>query len=213
MPRLKIAATRSNLITTKQQLALARDGHRLLDRKREVLILEILRIINQAEAIQRQVEDQFQQSYAVLQEARAAMGTERVMRFALSRTSDIDVHITPRSIMGVVVPDVQVKTPETQLPYGFGDTSVLLDRAQREWGNVLGLMGPLADRVITVWRLTLELKRTQRRVNALESVFIPAYEETVRYIEETLEEKDREDLFRLKRAKARNESAALMTSS
>jgi len=85
---------------------------------------------------------------------------------------------------------------------GFGDTSVLLDRAQREWGSVLGLMGPLADRVITVWRLTLELKRTQRRVNALESVFIPAYEETVRYIEETLEEKDREDLFRLKRAKA-----------
>jgi V/A-type H+-transporting ATPase subunit D len=212
MPRLKIAATRSNLITVKQQLTLARDGHRLLDRKREVLILEILRIINQAEDIQRQVEDQFQQSYAVLQEARAAMGTERVMRFALSRTSDIDVHITPRSIMGVVVPDVQVKTPETQLPYGFGDTSVLLDRAQREWASVLGLMGPLADRVITVWRLTLELKRTQRRVNALESVFIPAYEETVRYIEETLEEKDREDLFRLKRAKARNESGSFLTS-
>lgn len=212
MPRLKIAATRSNLITVKQQLTLAQDGHRLLDRKREVLILEILRIINQAEDIQRQVEDQFQQSYAVLQEARAAMGTERVMRFALSRTSDIDVHITPRSIMGVVVPDVQVKTPETQLPYGFGDTSVLLDRAQREWASVLGLMGPLADRVITVWRLTLELKRTQRRVNALESVFIPAYEETVRYIEETLEEKDREDLFRLKRAKARNESGSFLTS-
>lgn len=212
MPRLKIAATRSNLITVKQQLTLARDGHRLLDRKREVLILEILRIINQAEDIQRQVEDQFQQSYAVLQEARAAMGTERVMRFALSRTSDIDVHITPRSIMGVVVPDVQVKTPETQLPYGFGDTSVLLDRAQREWASVLGLMGPLADRVITVWRLTLELKRTQRRVNALESVFIPAYEETVRYIEETLEEKDREDLFRLKRAKARNEFGSFLTS-
>jgi len=72
MPRLKIAATRSNLITVKQQLALARDGHRLLDRKREVLILEILRIINQAEDIQRQVEAQFQLSYAVLQEARAA---------------------------------------------------------------------------------------------------------------------------------------------
>lgn len=210
MPRLKMAATRSNLIIVKQQLALAREGHRLLDRKREVLILEILRIINQAEEVQRQVEAQFQQAYSVLQEARAAMGTERVMRFALSRTSDIDVHITPRSIMGVVVPDVLVKMPETQLPYGFGDTSVVLDRAQREWAGVLGLMGPLADRVTTVWRLALELKRTQRRVNALESVFIPAYEETVRYIEETLEEKDREDLFRLKRAKSRSESESLI---
>ena len=212
MPRLKMAATRSNLITVKQQLALAREGHRLLDRKREVLIMEILRIINQAEDVQRQVEAQFQQAYSVLQEARAAMGTERVMRFALSRTGDIDVHITPRSIMGVVVPDVLVKTPETQLPYGFGDTSVVLDRAQREWAGVLGLMGPLADRVTTVWRLALELKRTQRRVNALESVFIPAYEETVRYIEETLEEKDREDLFRLKRTKARSESGSLINS-
>jgi V/A-type H+-transporting ATPase subunit D len=210
MPRLKMASTRSNLITVKQQLILAREGYRLLDRKREVLILEILQIMNQAEEVQRQVEAQFQQAYSVLQEARAAMGTERVMRFALSRTCDIDVHITPRSIMGVVVPDVLVKTPETQLPYGFGDTSVVLDRAQREWASVLALMGPLADRVTTVWRLTLELKRTQRRVNALESVFIPAYEETVRYIEETLEEKDREDLFRLKRAKALKESESII---
>ncbi|MHB1356613.1 MAG: V-type ATP synthase subunit D [Anaerolineae bacterium] len=212
MPRLKMAATRSNLITVKQQLALARDGYRLLDRKREVLIMEIMRIINQAEEVQRRVEAQFQQAYSVLQEARAAMGTERVMRFAVSHTGDIDVHITPRSIMGVVVPDVNIRIPETQLPYGFGDTSVVLDRAQREWASVLGLMGPLADRVTTVWRLAMELKRTQRRVNALESVFIPAYEETVRYIEETLEEKDREDLFRLKRAKARSRSESLANS-
>jgi len=209
MPRLKMAATRSNLITVRQQLVLAREGYRLLDRKREVLVLEILRIMNEAEEVQRQVEAQFKQSYAVLQDARAAMGTERVMRFALSRPCDIDVHITPRSIMGVVVPDVLVKMPETQLPYGFGDTSVSLDSAQREWAAAVALVGPLADRVTTVWRLTLELKRTQRRVNALESVFIPAYEETVRYIEETLEEKDREDLFRLKRAKARSEAETL----
>lgn len=202
MARLRLAATRSNLLLVRQQLALARDGYRLLDRKREVLVMEIMRLISKAEQVQREAEVRFREAYAALQQARALMGTERMVRFALSRSSDIQVHITPRSVMGVVVPDVAFQTPETNLPYGFGDTSVTLDRAQREWAEVVDLIAPLANNVTTVWRLTLELKRTQRRVNALRSVFIPAYEETVRYIEETLEEKDREDLFRLKRVKA-----------
>ena len=104
--------------------------------------------------------------------------------------------------MGVVVPSVHAQAPENRLSYGFGDTSVTLDQAQREWARVLALMGELAEKVTTVWRLALELRRTQRRVNALERVFIPSYQETLRYIEETLEEKDREELFRTKRAKA-----------
>ncbi|MHB9032358.1 MAG: V-type ATP synthase subunit D [Anaerolineae bacterium] len=203
MPTLRVAATRSNLIMVKQQLTLAREGYHLLDRKREVLVMEIMRVIQKAEEIQRQAEVKFSQAYAILQQARASMGTERVMRFALSRVSDVDAHITPRSIMGVPIPDVTIQAPQSRAPYGFGDTSVVLDRAQREWAEVVDILSPLANYVTTVWRLTLELKRTQRRVNALQSVFIPTYEETVRYIEATLEEKDREDLFRLKRVKTR----------
>ncbi|MCE5259365.1 MAG: V-type ATP synthase subunit D [Chloroflexi bacterium] len=213
MPRTKLAATRSNLILAKQQLALARQGYKLLDRKREVLMLEIMRVIGQAEDIQGQTNEQFKQAYAILQQARAAMGTERVMRFALSRVSDVDTHVTPRSVMGVPVPEVTIYAPQSRLPYGFGDTSVVLDRAQHEWAEVVDLLGPLANYVTTVWRLTLELKRTQRRVNALRSVFIPAYEETVRYIEATLEEKDREDLFRLKRVKSKTATIAAPSSS
>ncbi len=203
MARLKIAATRSNLVTIKQRLRLARDGHRLLSKKRDVLIMEILRMIDSAERIQKQVEEQFKRAYEALQEARADMGTERVRRIALSKPYELDVRITPRSIMGVVVPTVSYTVPQRQLFYGFGDTSVILDQAQKEWSAVLATMGQLAETVTTVWRLASELRRTQRRVNALENIFIPTFVETLTYIQETLEEKDREELFRLKRAKAR----------
>jgi len=203
MARLKLSPTRSNLMYIRERLKLAREGHQLLSKKRDVLIAEILRLIEDAARVQQQVDEQFTQAYKMMQEARAVMGTERVRRLALSKTQEADVEITPRSIMGVVVPSVRYTVPDRKMSYGFGDTSVLLDQVQQEWSTVLAQMGQLAEKVTTVWRLALELRRTQRRVNALEHIFIPSYEETVTYIQDMLEEKDREDLFRLKRAKER----------
>lgn len=202
MARLRVSPTRSNLLLVRQRLRLAREGFELLDRKRDVLILEILRLIEDAQRVQAETDARFAAAYRALREARAVMGTERVRRTALLRTREVDVHITPRSVMGVVVPSVRATLPESQLAYGFGDTSVLLDQARLAWGRVLEIIGHLAEAVTTIWRLAFELRRTQRRVNALEHVFIPTYEETLRYIEEALEEKEREDLFRMKRAKA-----------
>jgi len=203
MARLKVAPTRSNLISIRHRLELVRQGHDLLDRKRDVLIMEILSVIEDAERIQSRVRDQFTRAYEAIEEARAAVGTERVRRIALSRPPETKVQITPKSIMGTVVPSVSYEAPDTQPLYGFGDTSVVLDRAQGEWGDVLSLMGELAEKVTTVWRLALELRRTQRRVNALENIFIPSYEETLQYIEDTLEEKSREELFRMKLAQSK----------
>jgi V/A-type H+-transporting ATPase subunit D len=203
MVQLKVSPTRSNLLSVRQRLRLAHEGHDLLVQKRDVLVIEILRVIQDAERIQSEAEEKFKAAYAAVQEARAAMGTERVWRIALSRAQEVDVHIRPRSIMGVVVPSVICKVPDRRPRQGFGDTPVALDQAQREWASVLALMGELAERVTTVWRLALELQRTQRRVNALEYIFIPSYEETLKYIQDTLEEKDREELFQLKRSKAR----------
>jgi len=203
MARLKIPATRSNLLAMKQRLELAQEGYRLLDKKRDVIIMEILSLIEEAEHVKEQTDRQFARAYASLQEARAVMGTERVRRIALSRPREVSVRVIPRSIMGVVIPSVTVEGLERELSYGFGDTSVLLDQVREEWATALGLIGQLAEKVTTVWRLALELRRAQRRVNALENIFIPSYEETLAYIEERLEEKDREELFRMKRAKAR----------
>ncbi|MGI5915468.1 MAG: V-type ATP synthase subunit D [Anaerolineae bacterium] len=209
MARLKLSPTRSNLLMVRQRLKLAKEGFRLLDRKRDVLIMEIMQLISSAEGIQTRVERRFEQAYDSVQFARASMGTERVRRIALSRTDQVDVQITPRSVMGVVVPDVRYSAPERRLRYGLGDTNVTLDQVQQEWTSVLSMMGELSEAVTTVWRLAVELKRTQRRVNALENVYIPAYEETVAYIEAAMEESEREELFRMKRAKAGREKPGI----
>ncbi len=203
MARIRTPATRSSLLAIKQHLKLAQEGHRLLDKKRDVLIMEILSLIGDAERAREQADEQFARAYASLQEARAVMGTQRVMRIALSRPREVRVRVIPRSIMGVVVPSVSCEGACRELSYGFGDTSVLLDQVREEWAAALDLIAQLAEKVTTVWRLALELRRAQRRVNALENIFIPSYQETVAYIQETLEEKDREELFRLKRAKAK----------
>jgi len=203
MARLKVSPTRSSLLAMKQHLALAQEGHRLLEKKRDVIIMEILSLIEEAERVQERTEQQFSVAYASLQEARAVMGTEKVRRIALSRPREVSVRVIPRSIMGVVVPSVSCEGLERDLSYGFGDTSVLLDQVREEWAAALDLIGQLAEKATTVWRLALELRRAQRRVNALENISIPSYQETVAYIQETLEEKDREELFRMKRAKAK----------
>ena len=201
MPQLRMSPTRSNLLVVKRRLKLAREGYQLLDRKRDVLMMEIMRIIDDADRVQVEAQERFSRAYEAIEEARVAVGTERLRRIALSRPHEIDIHLTLRSVMGVAVPAVEYATPERRPLYGFGNSSVVLDQAEQDWNGVLELVGDLAEKVTTVWRLALELKRTQRRVNALQNVFIPAYEATLKTIQDTLEEKDREDLFRLKRAK------------
>ncbi|MBC7236631.1 MAG: V-type ATP synthase subunit D [Chloroflexi bacterium] len=199
----EIAPTRSKLMELRARLQLAREGHDLLDKKRHVLIGQILRTIADTEQVQKEMEERFRRAYETVEEARAAMGTERVSRIALSSPRSVEMRITPHSIMGVLVPTVHYKVPERRPLYGFGDTSPILDQVRQEWLGVLDLLGEFAEKVTTVWRLALELRKTQRRVNALENVFIPAYEAKVKYIEETLEEKEREDLFRMKRTKGK----------
>lgn len=206
MTRLKLSPTRSNQLLVSQRLALARRGYNLLDRKRDVLVIEIMRMISDAERVQEQIQERFRRAYEAIEEARVVEGIERLHRLALSKPYEIDMRITPRSVMGVVIPTVTCRMPARRPLYGFGDSSVMLDQATQAWSEVLALIGELAEKVTAAWRLALELRRTQRRVNALENVFIPAYEETLAFIRDTLEEKDREDLFRMKRAKAKLEA-------
>lgn len=205
MAHLNIAPTRSNLIQTRHTLALAREGHQILDKKREVLTTELIRIAHDAAELQSHVWQHFAEAYAALERARLIMGREHLEWAALAVKESVEVEIRPRSVMGVVIPNVtaQRKTPET--PYGLGDTSVSLDEAVATFRTVLAEIPELSETLTTVWRLARELRKTQRRVNALYHIFIPQYEETVSFIENNLEEREREETFRLKRLKSRQQ--------
>lgn len=189
-------------MSAREMLARAREGYEILDRKREVLTTELVHIAHDAVQLQGDVQKLLTAAYEALDTARLDMGREHLEWAALSVTSTIEVDVRPSSVMGVVIPQVSSTGAPPETPYGLGDTTVSLDEAAARFRQVLQQVPALAEMMTTVWRLARELQKTQRRVNALEHVFIPEYKETVAYIETALEEREREELFRMKRIKA-----------
>jgi V/A-type H+-transporting ATPase subunit D len=202
MAHLKVSPTRSNLMRIKRELGLAREGHDLLDRKREVLTMNLMRMAHDAEEIQQRMEQRLASAYGALDIATLTMGREAVEWAALATRGKVEMRMLLRSVMGVAVPTVEMANRPSDLPFGLGDTEAALDEAMVRFAEVRDLLPNLVETVASVWRLATELQKTQRRVNALERLFIPQYQETVKFSEEALEEKDREDYFRLKRVKA-----------
>ena len=202
MSQQHVAPTRSNLMSTRETLERAREGYEILDRKREVLTTELIHIAHDSVTLQPHVQELLGDAYAALEVARLEMGREHLEWAALSVNSTIEVEVLPRSVMGVVIPRVSSVGAPPENPYGLGNTTVALDEAAARFRSVVDKIPELAETLTTVWRLARELQKTKRRVNALEHVFIPQYEGTVRFIENALEEREREDLFRMKRIKA-----------
>ena len=206
MPQ-QIAPTRSNLLRTRQALKLAREGHEILDKKREVLTAELTHRAHDAATQQAQVWQKLDDAYRALTEARLSMGREHLEWTALAVNKSIEVEIKLRSIMGVVIPTVEAHGEPPEMPYGLGDTTVALDEAVARFRQVLDEIPMLSEMMTSVWRLARELQKTQRRVNALQYIFIPEYEEIVTFIESALEEREREEIFRLKRLKSKSTTA------
>lgn len=200
--RLDVSPTQGNLLRLQEELEQIRRGHDLLDRKQEILIQKLMEMITEAEGVEEEAQDRFRAAHEAMRKARMRMGTDRLRWISLASGVEISTKVRTRSIMGARVPVVQVDIKSQDLPYGLGDTTAALDEARERWLEVARLLGRLTEMTITVWRLAMELRKTHRRVNALESTMIPQYENTVSYIEQVLEEEDREDIVRAKKVKA-----------
>jgi V/A-type H+-transporting ATPase subunit D len=203
MPRINVPPTRSNLLRMKQDLRFAREGYEILDRKREVLTTELIRLAHDAEVLQQQVWNLLAAAYRALEKANLTMGQERVEWAALAANKTVEVQIKYRGVMGVPIPTIEAHGEPPEMPYSLGDTMATLDEASATFREALSRMPELSELMTSVWRLARELRKTQRRVNALQYIFIPDYEVTVAFIESALEEREREETFRLKRLKTR----------
>jgi V/A-type H+-transporting ATPase subunit D len=198
MPAISVAPTRSNLIRVKKDLRFAREGYEILDRKREVLTTELVRVAHEAEVLQKEVWALLESAYAALQHARLTLGSDRIEWAALAAGRSVDLHLKFRGIMGVAIPVIEASGAPYELLYSPGDTNASLDEAAAAFREVVLRVPQLSMLVTTVWRLAGELRKTQRRVNALQHIFIPNYEATVAFIVSSLEEREREETFRLK---------------
>jgi V/A-type H+/Na+-transporting ATPase subunit D len=198
MPNVNIAPTRSNLIRVRKDLRFAREGYEILDRKREALTSELVSVAKEADAVQKEVWALLETAYGAMEKARLVMGSDHVEWAALAVNKTVDVHLKLRGIMGVAIPSIEARGEPPKLLYSPGDTAAVLDEATTAFREVLLRIPQLAMLTATVWRLANELRKTQRRVNALQHIFIPAYETTVAFIVSSLEEREREETFRLK---------------
>ena len=205
MPQVNIAPTRTNLIRLKKDLRFAKEGYEILDRKREALTGELVRVAKEADALQKEVWALLKTAYAAMEKARLVMGSDHVEMASLAVDKTVDVHLRLRGVMGVALPQIEARGEPPKLPYSPGDTSAALDEASDAFREVLLRIPQLSMLTAAVWRLANELRKTQRRVNALQHIFIPQYKHQIEFIVSSLEEREREETFRLKWLKTKME--------
>ena len=191
-----IFPTKGNLIATKRSLALARLGYDLLDRKRNILIREMMELIETANRVQGQIDETYSKAYTALQRANITLGF--IENIAQTVPVETGVNISFRSVMGVEIPIVTIEDNAPKLKYGFATSNTQLDEAFISFYHVKQLTVVLTEIENSVYRLANAIKKTQKRANALKNIIIPKFEYTVKFITDALEEKEREDFSRLK---------------
>jgi V/A-type H+-transporting ATPase subunit D len=205
MPQFGIAPTKTNLLKLKNELKFAQLGYDLLDQKRNILIVELLNLVDQTVDHQTRIEEALKDAFEELEEAVLKMGKLRVLKLAGAVNIEARIDIRTRRVMGVVLPIVDTDFREHAPYFSPMDTSFWIDSSLVAFKNALQLMGKLAELKISVLRLADEVKKTIRKVNALEKIAIPDLEETVSFIESRLEESERDMFVLMKMVKQRLE--------
>ena len=198
------APTKSTLMAAKSSLEFSEKGYELLDKKRNVLIREMMSYVSKARELQNEVNVTFAKAYKVLESANINSGITNVEDIAMTVEEAMDYDILFKSVMGVEVPKIIFERKEIEPKYGFYRTSAAIDDAMKEFNRIKYLTYELAEVENAVYRLAMEVKKTQKRANALKNIQIPKFEEIVKFITEVLEEKEREDFFRLKVVKKKH---------
>ena len=198
--------TKGNLILAKNSLALSRQGFDLMDKKRNILIRELMDLIDQAKDIQSQIDITFRTAYAALQRANMEIGISNVQQISRAVPVGDSISIKTRSVMGTEIPLVRFDTSTGEPTYAYYGTKASLDEARAAFEKVKELTIRLSMVENSAYRLAVNIKKTQKRANALKNITIPKFEALTKSISNALEEKEREDFTRLKVIKQRKKS-------
>jgi V/A-type H+/Na+-transporting ATPase subunit D len=208
MPSQSVAPTKSNLLRERERLALAEEGYDLLERKREILMLELMKRIGEARQLERDIEKAAGEAYPALRRSLLSGGLELAREAAAGVRQDFAVAERREQVAGISMRSLEAEPPERLLQVSFGDSSVDTDEASARFAAFLRLLVDMAGLQSIIWRLAREVRKTQRRVNALEKMVIPESKATKAYIEASLEERERESVFSTKLLKARKAAEA-----
>lgn len=200
--------TKGNLILAKNSLALSRQGYELMDKKRNILIREMMNLVEQAKDIQTQIDETFRAAYSALQKANMELGIDFVQQISHTVPIENSIRIKTRSVMGTEIPLVEYDKTTNVPTYAYYSTKVSLDEAKVAFEKVKELSIRLSMVENSAIRLANNIKKTQKRANALKNITIPKFEALTRNITNALEEKEREEFTRLKVIKKMKQSAS-----
>lgn len=213
MPTVNMVPTKGNLMNVKKSLQLARMGYDLMDRKRNILIRELMAMIDSAKKLRDQISTTYARAYVALQRANIAMGVIEELENGIPIEEGLEIHY--RSVMGVELPTVTLHAEEEpEVAYGLYGTNSQLDKAYLSFHRVKLMTAQLAEVENCIYRLANAIKKTQSRANALENIIIPNFEFAAKFISDALEEKEREEFSRqkvIKRQKQRQLALAQET--
>jgi V/A-type H+/Na+-transporting ATPase subunit D len=202
----RISPTKGNLLATKKSLDLAKLGYELMDRKRNVLIREMMMLVDKVKTLRDEITITYEQAYLALQQANISLGV--VSEIANTVTIENGVHVVYRSVMGVEIPNVSMDESDVVFQYGFAESNSKLDEATLLFNKAKRLTILLSEVDNAIFRLARAVQKTQKRANALKNIILPALKEDIKFISEALEEKEREEFTRLKVIKNKKAEAA-----
>lgn len=192
----QVFPTKGNLIKSKRSLQQARQGFDLMDRKRNVLIREMVALIDKSKQIRGVIEETYKKAYLALQKANVTLGATAIS--AQFVPEDNNIEISYRSVMGVELPTVNLERAKLVPLYEFSETNSYFDYAFISFNETKYLTSVLAEVENSIYRLAVAIKKTQKRANALKNIMIPKFEDQVKFITNSLEEKEREEFSRQK---------------
>lgn len=199
----QIVPTKGNLIKAKRSLRQANLGYELMDRKRNILVREMVALTDKARSLRSSIDNTFSEAYKALQMANVTLG--EVSKLCSTFPVENSVQMSSRSVMGVELPKLSASTE--QLPnepiYPLHNTNSAFDKAYYCFNKVKELTITLAEIENSIYRLAIAIKKTQKRANALKNIMIPKFRNQVHYISNALEEKEREEFSRQKVIKRR----------
>jgi V/A-type H+-transporting ATPase subunit D len=201
----EISPTRMNLLSRRNQLGLAKRGADLLEKKRDALLQEFFTNVHEALEVRRQITDAARESHLTLMLAKSFDGPETVETLSLSVPVRVTAQAALEKVWGIRVPQLAAEYPQgiTMSPLAVGGRTVA---AQVAFQKLCQVLLQAANHEARLRRIAEEVKKTARRVNALQQAVIPGIRAQIRFIQQALDQQEQEDIFRLKRIKSRLES-------
>ncbi|MEN6321391.1 MAG: V-type ATP synthase subunit D [Syntrophaceae bacterium] len=195
MSRIELPPTKSSLRKLKEDLAFAYEGYDLLNQKREILALEIVRKIGEIRRIETDFQQVLNALYAAYRNAAVDMGSDVITIQSCYETRSYFLHIDFTRLMGLRLPNIHINLKNPNPVVTLPQTTATYDETKEQSRKTILIVAEYATMTKSIIMLSRELKKVQRRVNALEKIFIPQHEESKKYITDRIEEMEREEVF------------------